>query len=186
MGEDLRTVKSKKAIEGALLSLLEITPFSKITMTNIAEKAMVNRNTIYLHYQSKEDIVVSIISDQFKKTFSEINPDEMFPKYLNRHHLKKAFIEVLNTINDSIDLYRLALMDESLVGYVNILLVNIKKKILEFLKPTKKNVLGVEYIVNGSFGVISRWIIYATGEIDEIADLLADFNLSEFRKLNRI
>ena len=65
MESDLRVKKTKIAIENALLSLLEIMPFSKVRIITIAEKAMVNRNTIYLHYESKEDIVMSIINRHF-------------------------------------------------------------------------------------------------------------------------
>ena len=55
MKTDLRVLKSRNAIENAFINLVEIKGFQNVTITEIADKAMVNRNTIYLNYGSKED-----------------------------------------------------------------------------------------------------------------------------------
>lgn len=185
MSEDLRVRKTKQAIENALLSLLEIMPFSKVRVIHIAEKAMVNRNTIYLHYNSKEDIVISIINRQFRENFSSLSPESLFPARYNYKAIRSGFMKMLTIIENNIDLYRITLMDKNLSGYVNVLLNQIKDAIYKEIKQTKKNLLTVEYIANGGFGVISRWIIYATGEKEEIADILTDFTVSGLRKLTR-
>ena len=39
----------------ALLSLLETKPFEYITISEICEKAEVNRSTFYLHYENTSD-----------------------------------------------------------------------------------------------------------------------------------
>lgn len=185
MNEDLRVIKTKKAIEDALLSLLEIMPFSKVRMIHIAEKAMVNRNTIYLHYNSKEEIVISIISRQFSDNYSELSPENLFPTRYNIIAIRNGFKKMLSIIEQNIDLYRITLMDNNLSGYVKIFIDRIKNTLYSNLKPTKKNLLGVEYIVNGAYGVVSRWIIYATGDIDEVTNILVDFTLPELRRLRR-
>ncbi len=185
METDLRTIKTERAIESALLSLLEVMPFNKVRIINIAEKAMVNRNTIYLHYESKEAIVMSIINRQFSENFSELEAEKLFTRFITRPSLKKMYTKMLTIISDNIDLYRIVLMDTNLRGYLSTSLDRIKNEMYKMLKPTKKNRLGVEYIVNGSFGMISRWIIYATGELDEVADLLTRFTYSEFIHLSK-
>ena len=185
MNNDLRVVKTKRAIENALLSLLEVMPFSKVRIINIAERAMVNRNTIYLHYESKEAIVMSIINRQFSENLIELSSEDLFSRLASRTNLKKIYTRMLRIINSNIDLYRIVLMDTNLKGYISVSLDHIKKEMYKMLKPTKKNLLGVEYIVNGSFGMISRWIIYATGELEEVADLLTSFTYSEFKHLSK-
>lgn len=50
---DRRIQKSKKAIMDALVELMDQKEFGKITINEIAEKANVNRGTIYLHYVDK-------------------------------------------------------------------------------------------------------------------------------------
>ena len=73
MKTDLRVIKSRLAIENAFINLVEIKGFSNISIKEIAEKAMVNRNTIYLNYGSKEDILESILKSSVQKYFGQLN-----------------------------------------------------------------------------------------------------------------
>jgi len=57
MGEDLRVVKTKRAIEGAMERLLSERPFDAITVQAILDEALVNRKTFYAHYRDKYDLV---------------------------------------------------------------------------------------------------------------------------------
>lgn len=50
---DLRVSRTQQALQTALLLLLEKTPFSKITVQTICQKAGVSRATFYMHYQDK-------------------------------------------------------------------------------------------------------------------------------------
>ena len=47
MGEDLRVVKTKRAVEGAMEKLLAERPFDAITVQAILDEALVNRKTFY-------------------------------------------------------------------------------------------------------------------------------------------
>ena len=71
----------------------------------------------------------------------------------------------------------------NLSGYLDLSISKIKDLMYKAVKQTKGHRLGVEYIVNGTFGVISRWIIYATGSIDEVTNLLTDFIHTNIRQL---
>lgn len=57
MGEDLRVVKTKRTIEGAMERLLSERPFDAITVQAILDEALVNRKTFYAHYRDKYDLV---------------------------------------------------------------------------------------------------------------------------------
>ena len=57
MGEDLRVVKTKRAIESAMEKLLSEKPFDAITVQAILDEALVNRKTFYSHYRDKYDLV---------------------------------------------------------------------------------------------------------------------------------
>ncbi|MDO4890342.1 MAG: TetR family transcriptional regulator [Coriobacteriaceae bacterium] len=57
MGEDLRVVKTRRAIEGAMERLLAERPFDTITVQAILDEALVNRKTFYSHYRDKYDLV---------------------------------------------------------------------------------------------------------------------------------
>lgn len=55
--EDLRTTKTKAAIKQAFLTILSDKPFEHITVKEITELAKCNRNTFYLHYDDKYDLI---------------------------------------------------------------------------------------------------------------------------------
>ena len=52
---DLRIIKTKKAIRDAFLALIEEKGFERISVKEITEKAMISRNTFYLHYYSNKE-----------------------------------------------------------------------------------------------------------------------------------
>ena len=47
---DLRVTKTKRAIQQAGLALLLKKPLNKITITELAQMALINKGTFYLHY----------------------------------------------------------------------------------------------------------------------------------------
>ncbi len=50
---DLRVSRTQNALQTALLTLLEKSPFTKITVHTICKSAGVSRATFYMHYQDK-------------------------------------------------------------------------------------------------------------------------------------
>jgi len=49
---DRRQIKTKKAIIGAFFTLLQEKNISKITITELAKIANIDRKTFYLHYEA--------------------------------------------------------------------------------------------------------------------------------------
>ncbi|TGA96908.1 TetR/AcrR family transcriptional regulator [Sporolactobacillus shoreae] len=59
---DRRIRRTKAAINRAFLELLQEKSFNQITINDIAERADVNRGTIYLHYTDKYDLLDQCIA----------------------------------------------------------------------------------------------------------------------------
>ena len=57
MKNDLRTVKTRRAINSAFMELLEEVGFSKLNVRMMIERAEINRSTFYLHYLDKYDLL---------------------------------------------------------------------------------------------------------------------------------
>ena len=55
------------------INLVEMKGFQNVSITEIAEKAMVNRNTIYINYGSKEEILESIIKNSITSGYSVVS-----------------------------------------------------------------------------------------------------------------
>jgi AcrR family transcriptional regulator len=54
---DRRKIKTKAAIRKAFISLIEEKGFEALLVSDIAERANINRGTFYLHYQDKFDLM---------------------------------------------------------------------------------------------------------------------------------
>lgn len=67
---DLRIVKTRTNIKNSLIDLLAEKNVSKITVTELAEKAMINRKTFYRHYHTVQDVVDDINYDMINDVIS--------------------------------------------------------------------------------------------------------------------
>lgn len=60
---DLRTVKTKEAIYGAFLSLIERCSFSEIRVKSLCDEARINRSTFYDYFEDKYDLLRKLLQD---------------------------------------------------------------------------------------------------------------------------
>lgn len=66
---DLRILKTKKSLYGALLKLMEQKAFEEIKVLDICNEAMINRSTFYAHYNDKYELLAEFI-DTLKNSLS--------------------------------------------------------------------------------------------------------------------
>lgn len=52
------SIRSKRRITEALLELMKVTPFSKITIKDIVDRAGLTRQTFYHNFETKEDVLL--------------------------------------------------------------------------------------------------------------------------------
>ncbi|MEH7097702.1 TetR/AcrR family transcriptional regulator [Neobacillus vireti] len=93
---DRRIAKSQIAIKNAVIELMSEKSFDNITIQDIADRADVNRGTIYLHYNDKYDLLDKMIEehmDNLRKlcqSASEMTFEEgnyVWYEYFERHYL---------------------------------------------------------------------------------------------------
>ncbi|MED1203906.1 TetR/AcrR family transcriptional regulator [Heyndrickxia acidicola] len=93
---DRRIAKSQVAIKNAVTELMSEKSFDDITIQDIADRADVNRGTIYLHYTDKYDLLDKMIEEHMdnlrelcqsasEMTFQEGN--YVWYEYFERHYL---------------------------------------------------------------------------------------------------
>ncbi|USL27466.1 TetR/AcrR family transcriptional regulator [Priestia megaterium] len=93
---DRRITKSQEAIKKAVTELMAEKSFDDITIQNIADRADVNRGTIYLHYTDKYDLLDKMIEEHINNlrelcqsasemTFKEGN--YVWFEYFENHYL---------------------------------------------------------------------------------------------------
>lgn len=98
-------IRSRKLIRSAFIELLKVKPLDKITVTNIVEKAELNRGTFYAHYADINMLIQSIedeIADNLYRLLGDVetpdpmeNPLSMFLKISQYLEENKELIVVL-------------------------------------------------------------------------------------------
>ncbi|WP_019636362.1 TetR/AcrR family transcriptional regulator [Paenibacillus fonticola] len=88
---DKRKQKSQKVIMDAFLELLKDKELDKISMNDIAEKANVNRGTIYLNFIDKYDLLDKCIESNFSQMIEESRSIMHDKKKLNKDSLLFIF-----------------------------------------------------------------------------------------------
>lgn len=100
---DLRVIKTKKNLYDSILSIMGDKPFEEIKVSDICEKALINRSTFYAHFNDKYELLYSLISDLKKELTTVLNKNESFenPK---KYYMKMIKL-FLNHIDDNLDTY---------------------------------------------------------------------------------
>lgn len=90
MKKDRRVLKTEESIQSSLMELLTYKSLSKITITELAQKAGIERKTFYLHYDSIDDVLLEI-EDQLQS--------ELAHKLLNEQALTaEKLLKVLDSL----------------------------------------------------------------------------------------
>ena len=95
--EDLRVIKTKNILYNTLLEVLKEKPFEEIKVSDICNRALVNRSTFYAHYSDKYELFSSYISDLKESLISELKKNE------NIHTSKEYFLEMIRLFLNHIE-----------------------------------------------------------------------------------
>lgn len=71
---DARQVRTRRALTGALLALLEESPFDQLTIRQIAARARVGYATFFRHYPSKEALLNDVASEEISGLLAMTTP----------------------------------------------------------------------------------------------------------------
>ncbi|MBR4027173.1 MAG: TetR/AcrR family transcriptional regulator [Lachnospiraceae bacterium] len=82
---DRRIQKTKKAIQSAYMTLLFEKNTTKITITEIAKKANIDRKTFYLHYESTNEIIREIAKEKLDALLIYLEEKNFFHTPYNTH-----------------------------------------------------------------------------------------------------
>ncbi|MEH7318966.1 TetR/AcrR family transcriptional regulator, partial [Priestia megaterium] len=64
---DLRVIRTRKMIKESFIDLIQEKGYESITIRDIADNALINRATFYLHYVDKQDLVDKLIDEVFEE-----------------------------------------------------------------------------------------------------------------------
>jgi AcrR family transcriptional regulator len=114
---DLRIIKTHKLIREAFIKLIDIKGFKKITVNDIADFAMINRSTFYLHYSDKYDLLQQTTEEAIQKIMRLIDPKEhIIDGKLDYGSFVHNINHILTTIEKDALLYKIILNDKEMLG----------------------------------------------------------------------
>lgn len=98
--ENPMAVRSKTALSTALLKAMMSRPFHEISISDIAEKAGLARQTFYTNFSKKEDILHYLIAGLFdhyerQLTGAGLRPDELMVDYFFFWDRHKSFLSLI-------------------------------------------------------------------------------------------
>ena len=85
----IENIRVKKDITDTLLALMHEKSFAKITITEIIEKANVARASFYRNYDSKEDVLMTLVDDVLDDFMNKADYD--LSNYYTYDHVLRCF-----------------------------------------------------------------------------------------------
>lgn len=190
--QDRRVSKSKKAMRHALIQLIEEKEFHKITVTDIVERADLNRGTFYKHYQTQGDILSELTEDIINDLIEAYRTPYQEQRVFVVHDLTASTIKIFEHVEKFQSFYALMLRTDKLTSFQTQIFQVLKDLAIHDLMKMKEDVtqpdqdLQASFFANAIIGMISEW---AAKDFIYRADYMAEqllLILKSMRQVNRI
>ena len=166
---DRRIVKTKESIRKAFLQLIQSKEFHKITVTELADTANIDRKTFYLHYNSISEILEEFEAELAGKVMALLKSHKNFDINFFFQGLNKIMME-------DIGLYH-RISETTSYSFLQTKCKDILKNTIKesFYGKTgmtaqKFNVYA-EYIASGIIGIYTDWLRSNSGmPLEELTD----------------
>ena len=168
--KDLRIKRTEKAIRKSFIKLMAKKGFDRILVKDITDEAMISRNTFYLHYADKYDLLDTVCNELIEKLTVVLQ--EEIDSYIaasayNEDYPCRIMIKAYQTVCEDKELYRLLLMDES----VRVFRLKLKRLCELLVQSVKGDLswidgLSFEYMFDGLVGVVKYWVTHEDIDIE--------------------
>lgn len=114
---DLRIIKTRRLIRDAFVELLEIKGVNGITISDIADRAMINRSTFYLHYTDKYDLLQQTMEEAMQNILQLVAPEtHIIDGKLEYDSFIQNISSILKAVERDAMLYKVILNDKEMSG----------------------------------------------------------------------
>jgi AcrR family transcriptional regulator len=190
--EDFRVKRTKHSIKNAFLNLMKNKAYAKISIKEITEVAIVNRNTFYLHYLDKDDLLDKLLNESLSKMISSMESKESTRlAELTYSEFSKLVQNQFTVVEEDLEFFQLIFEDES-IPYLQTKFSNVVKHHMsggeQFDSLSKKRQAYITFLSSGLTGLMKFWLKnkehYSSEEMTAIViDIYAEDVLEVLKKL---
>jgi AcrR family transcriptional regulator len=98
--KDLRVIKTQKLLFTTMMELMKTKSFDEIKVSDICNKALINRSTFYAHYNDKYELLVDFFECLKEELINALNKNEHII------NTKEYYMEMLKLLLDYMDAQR--------------------------------------------------------------------------------
>lgn len=170
---DLRVIKTHKSLYEALVVLLKEKEYEDIKVSDLCEKALVNRSTFYSHFNDKYDLFDHFLRDLNQNLITELEENKKI-NYIQEYYLEliKVFI---NHIDHHKDTYKSIIVHNRNSIIFDMLYDTIrndcKKRTEQFSTSLNDHIpddIIIEFYLGGIINLGLDWISHSQYTKDEI------------------
>src|SRR2546423_14941861 len=158
---DLRARRTRKWLQEALLELMKEKSFEDIQITELTGRAQVSRPTFYLHYRSKEELLLSHVDVIFEEFHREV-AREIARGNIDR---KRFSIMLFQYWEQNAETLRMVIQTENpdillerLKEYVGVMMKEVAAKTRKPAMDPRLKELIVGYVAGGAYMLLTQWI----------------------------
>lgn len=154
------SIRSKKLIREAFLELINEKPLEKITVTDIVNRADINRRTFYAHFQDVRALVESIEDetiDKLREVLIETHNDNFFIDPLSQ------LLKVAEFLESNINFYRIIINSNGAEPFLTKLksvfttFMQYDENVPDIIKNTTEFVIMQNFIAGGITNILQMW-----------------------------
>ena len=159
--EDRRSVRTKRNLKNALLTLLQDKELNELTITEVSQLAQCNRVTFYTHYKDLKDLLAAIIDDYLKNLIEYFRESYLKLQHFSSNEVQ-LHLPIFEFIYQNQFIFSLILKGEVFPGSQNLFcesLVQVTNTELKLEEETEVDIPALNYFSTyGSLGFFIYWI----------------------------
>lgn len=167
---DRRVQRTRSLLNKALMDLIQEKGYDNVTIEDITERANLGRTTFYLHYQSKDDLLI----DHHDDLASQLNLDSLNREQLLGAEPQAEMVAFLQQLNQSVEIYE-AFTKAKEAAFI---MHNVRERTMNNLResltkafpetvPSPPLELLAQYIVGAQFSLLDWWVTNETAYTPE-------------------
>ena len=158
---DLRVRRTRKWLQDALIGLMKEKPFQDIQITELTARAQVSRPAFYLHFSSKEELLLSHVDVIFDEFHAEVSR-EIARDNIDRKRFSIMLFQYWERYAETLRLVIQAenpdILLDRLKEYVGVIMKEIAAKTRKPAIDPRLEEYIVGYVAGGAYMLLTQWV----------------------------